>query len=391
VQANDTFNLWQIMSVLIAVALWLHLRPRIRAPRSDEWSPARAGSGLAVMVGIFLLCAAPLLMNGFRLLVAGQYVTQHYVWRNAPIGIDVITMFLGNPFHALWGGALRHVYTRLGIDLIESGAWIGIVPLALAVLAVRRRWADPVVRHWALLGSVFFVWALGSHVHAAGHNTGLIMPEVLLRYVPIAANARMPGRAMVFVYLALAVLAATSIAHAGWRRPGVVWLALAALLLLDFWIAPFPIASVECPSIYRVLKDRPERGALAELPLALGDGFGELTPVDHHMFVCQTIHERPLVGGVLARLPTNVLASYRADPLIATWLRLSGAHADVIPDEEAAGRALAGQRMEMDDIAFVLLNRRSASPQLRDYVEHELPLAVVSQDEDRTLFVRIGD
>jgi hypothetical protein len=108
------------------------------------------------------------------------------------------------------------------------------------------------------------------------------------------------------------------------------------------------------------------------------------------MLVCQTIHGRPLVGGVLARLPANVLATYRADPLIATWLRLSGARANVVSDGGLAGGMLAAQRMEMDDIAFVMLNRRSASPQLRDYVEHVLPLAAVSQDEERTLFVRIA-
>ena len=43
----------------------------------------------------------------------------------------------------------------------------------------------------------------------------------------------------------------------------------------------------------------------------------------------------------------------------------------------------------MDDITFVMLNRRSASPQLRDYVEHVLPVAILAQDEERTLFVRL--
>jgi hypothetical protein len=195
----------------------------------------------------------------------------------------------------------------------------------------------------------------------------------------------MPGRAMVVVYLAIAMLAATTAAQVRWRRPLMVP-ALAALVLADFWIAPLPLASIECPPIYRVLRDRPERGAVAELPLGLGDGFGEVTPVDHHMLVCQTVHERPVVGGFLARLPANVLAAYRADPLIATWLRLSGARAGA--GGEPADASLAARRMDLDGITFILLNRRTASPELRDYVEHVLPLAVISQDDERTLFVR---
>ncbi|HWF84748.1 MAG TPA: hypothetical protein VG222_07885 [Vicinamibacterales bacterium] len=88
-------------------------------------------------------------------------------------------------------------------------------------------------------------------------------------------------------------------------------------------------------------------------------------------------------------MPTNVLAAYRADPLIATWLRLSGARASAGADGGSADASLAAQRMDQDGIAFVLLNRRIASPELREYVEHVLPLAIVSQDDQRTLFVRL--
>ena len=121
----------------------------------------------------------------------------------------------------------------------------------------------------------------------------------------------------------------------------------------------------------------------------LGDGLGALTPFDGRVLVCQTIHGRPLVGGVLARLPSNVLATYRADPLIAAWLRLSGAAANAVPEATLPDGTLAGQRMAVDDIRFVMLNRRTASPQLRDYVERVLPVAILAQDQERTLFVRL--
>jgi len=386
--ARDTFNPLQLLWLLTGAAVWVRFSPRVRARPRDRWSVRRAAAGAAIVLGTFVVCSAPLLMRAFLFLVSGQYVTQQYYWRSGPVGIDVITLVLGNPFQTLWGLPLRHLYSRFGIDLVESGAWLGFVPAVLAAFAVRRWRHDAVVQQWAALGSVFFVWSLGSHVHVAGQNTAMIGPEALLRFVPIAANARMPGRAMVVVYLALAMLAATTVARARWGRSMMMSSALAALVLADFWIAPFPLAPIECPPIYRVLRDRPERGALAELPLGLGDGFGDITPADHRMLVCQAIHGRPVVGGFLARLPSGVLAAYRADPLIATWLRLSGAHTNAVGEGSVAGATVAEQQMDRDDIAFVLLNRRAASPQLRDYVERVLPLTVVSQDEERTLFVR---
>jgi hypothetical protein len=217
----------------------------------------------------------------------------------------------------------------------------------------------------------------------------MILPQTLLRYIPIASNARMPGRAMVGVYLALATLAALAVTDWKAAHRGFSWLvpALCLAVFADFFAAPFPIASVECPHIYQTLRDRPERGALAELPLGIGDGLmGDLTPVDHRMFLCQMTHGHPLVGGVLARIPPNVLPAYEADPLLSGWLRLSG-----FADQTSAHTALpdadrASERMRADGIAFVMLDRERASAPLREYVEHVMPLNLVAVEGVRSLY-----
>jgi hypothetical protein len=289
----------------------------------------------------------------------------------------------------MWGDGVRRLYERMSIDVIESGAWLGIVPLVFAVYAARRRWSDKAVRQWAVVGAVFFVWALGSLVHAAGRNTAMIAPEFMLRYVPLAANARMPGRAMVVVYLAIAMLAAIGAARwrTGRRRPALAMSVVAGLAFADFLVAPFPLAAVDCPAIYHTLRDRPERGTLAELPLGLGDGFGPVSPIDPWMLACQMIHERPMLGGVISRLPRNVLVSYNADPLIAAWLRLSGARADATREGPLPDRESAAARLKADGIAFLILHRGAASPELREYVERVLPLTPVAEDGDRVLYV----
>ena len=64
-----------------------------------------------------------------------------------------------------------------------------------------------------LVFALFFVWALGSHLLVAGRNTALLLPAALRQFVPVLSNARMPGRAMVMAYLAIAMLAAFGLAE----------------------------------------------------------------------------------------------------------------------------------------------------------------------------------
>ena len=390
VSMKDTYNPLQLFWVLVALAIWLRLRPTITARPGESWEWMRFWPALSVMTAVFALCAGPLLWKGVGLVVRGQYVTQQYYWRSAPAGIDAATLFFGNPFHGLFGPVVQRFYrVGAGISLVEGGAWLGVAPVGLAIYAVRHQWRDPAVRRLLVIGLMFFAWALGPHLLVLGRNTGMILPQTLLRYIPIASNARMPGRAMVVVYLALATLGALGVA--GWKAAhggsSLLVPALCLAVLADFFVAPFPLVPIECPQIYQTLRDRPERGSLAELPLGIVDGLiGDLTPVDHRMFLCQMTHGRPLVGGVLGRLPSNVLPRYEADPLLSGWLRLSG-----IDDKTSVHMALpdaahASERMRADDIAFVMLDRERASAPLREYVEHVMPLTLVAVEGVRALY-----
>jgi hypothetical protein len=146
ISMRDPFNPLEIFWVLLAVALWVHFRPHLSPRSQGEWSASRSTAAIAALVGTFLIVAAPVVWHGVRVLVSGDYVTQKYYWRSAPVGIDPLTLLTGNPFHGVWGESVRRLYQRMGIDVIESGAWLGIVPLVFAAYAVRHRWRDPAVK-----------------------------------------------------------------------------------------------------------------------------------------------------------------------------------------------------------------------------------------------------
>jgi hypothetical protein len=259
--------------------------------------------------------------------------------------------------------------------------------LLLAAWCVRRQRHDPAVRRWAAVGALFFIWALGPHLMIFGVNTGLPLPTAVLRYLPIISNVRMPGRAVVVVYLSLAVLSA--VALASWRaRPAAPrWLAVTALLLVLIDFAAPPLRMTELPEspLDVTLRNRPEHGAVCELPLGIRDGFGERGDFDEWTLFRQTIHRRPLVGGFVARLSPSVIKAYESDPLLSALLRLSTLEADgssALPDR---GQAL--ELLHRHDISFVTLTKRTARPELIHYVTTVLPLALVAEDEQRALYV----
>lgn len=383
--ARDLFNPLQILWALVAIALLLRWRPRLRARPLDERRPRARLVALAIVAAIFALVASPIAVNGLALIWRGDYVSQTYFWRSAPKGIDLATLLLGNPFHGVWGGAVRDTYRWLEIDIVEQGAWLGVAPVILAALAVRHCWRHDAVREWSAIGSVFFVWALGPHLMAFGTNTGMILPQTLLRYIPIAANARLPGRAIVFVYLSLAVLGAVAVAEWQKRSRGNLRLAaIAFLIIVDFAPAPFPLGVVDRPLIYETLRDRPEPGAVLELPVGIRDGMFARGFLDHRILAYQIIHRRSLVGGFVARLSPTVISGYAADPLIDGLLSLSEhsrATTRPLPDREQAAELLA-----KNGVAFVVLNREHAPPAPVEYAERVLPLAVVATEGPRTLY-----
>lgn len=400
ISARELFNPLQAFWILLWTYVSVRLGIRVRAERRAGFAPARLGQALIVMFASFTATAAPIAMSALELIRRGEYVTQQYFWRSSPQGVDLATVVLGSPFHPVWGDSVRGLYGQLGIDVIESTAWLGVAPLALAAWVVRRRWRskqpaalashrDRHVRQWVFIAAVFSVWALGPHLIVAGTNTGMILPQALLRYVPLVNNARIPGRAMVLAYLALGMLVAFAAAdlRAQWRHSGVWLVVIAVLIMADYAPAPFPVVRLNEPAVYQVLRNRSEDGTVLELPLGIRDGFGVRGSFDDRVLFYQTIHQRPLVGGFVARLPATLVAAYQADPLLGNLLRLSSAGAATDPDIEPPSAEKVADSLRTNGIRWIVVNRERASPRLLKYVEERLPLTLIAQEGERRLYL----
>lgn len=383
VSARDTFNLRTIAGLLCLLLLATRWRVRFGTPHAQPGIGrlARTG-GLSAL--ILLLGVSPLLWRGFRLWQSGDYVSQAYVWRNAPAGLDMAALALPHARNPFVGDWVRRLYDRWGIEPVETTT-IGLVPTLLLAFAWQRRGQGASGARWWVVGAFFLVWSLGPYLRLAGANTGLLSPQAALRYVPLVANARIPGRASVVATLATAVLIAGAVASVrDPRRRRLLALLVGALVALEYLAVPLPTYELPTRRI-DVELGRIAGGALLLVPLGIHDGFGVRGALDPEAVYSQAVHRRPMLGGAASRVPRSVDAGYESLALVGTLLQMSG------------GRPLDASRVERDrslgeatlarlDVTHVVVNRLLASEDTLRYLAANLQLRLLLREGERELY-----
>jgi hypothetical protein len=258
-------------------------------------------------------------------------------------------MVEGPPRHLIVGELVGMFYRSARISAIEQSAWISLVGLFGVGAAMLRYRDQPEVRAWLLLAAAFFAVAMGPFVRIDGVDTGIPGPFALLRYLPGLANARMPGRAIVVVQLAAAVLTAMVLARRTrhwWDGAG--WL---IFLLMEATPHPTPLLALPRPdAVDAAIVSSAAAGSVLELPTGLRDGFGMIGWLDHRALVHQMRHERPLVGGFVARMSPTLAERYLNTPVFVAALGVSDL-------ERPLERSLSAREAADQGVAFLVVNR----------------------------------
>ena len=209
----------------------------------------------------------------------------------------------------------RPYWDALPGNIQESSVDVGFAVLAaLIYLAAHRSnhlarqaapWWAVVLGFWVLsLGPVLRIWAMP-------------FPEVPMPYtaleklVPAVQLSGVPSRVMVMVTLAAAVL--TSVAFAllfgGSRRSRAAAGALLALLTLEYLPRPIPTTLPDVPGYVSAVRDIAGPGGLLDLVSGYSSDrpFGSDSGSGIALYY-QTIHERPMASGYVARLPSSAWA-----------------------------------------------------------------------------------
>jgi hypothetical protein len=250
---------------------------------------------------------------------------------------DLLAYILPPQQHPLFGSWTVGTYETFAINT-QYWAYIGLVPLALALLAViaRPRTSLP----WLLAGLFFFVLALGPILRLNGH----VYPEIELPYGLAPAlfstiGFNWPNRFNLGLMAAVSVLVGLACAYL-YARFQKSWLLVipAALILVDYVVVPQQtIFAPPDSDFYHHIAADGEDYALVDLPLTRSDG-------EVHRYF-QTIHTKPLVGGWDHRVPNSAREFMLSNPFLATWLRddFTSGPGDT-PDQALANLAAAGVR-----------------------------------------------
>jgi hypothetical protein len=260
---------------------------------------------VACLVGV-LAVLSPLLVPMVKAAVGGASV---YAEGSDKYVADVFAYAAFPRFHLL-APLADGIYSRLREDVWEATVylgWVNIAVLAWLCFAARRK--DIGLVTYVLCGmGLFCVLASGDSLHVLWHES-IPMPDLVLSQLPFFKNVRTPSRAIMFVYLFLAIGVGYAISLASRYPQRLIdrWVVavVSGLIVLDFFPARrLPMTPVVCSPGLAVIRDDPAKGfGVLNLPNSKPD----YEPGNFYMLQ-QTCHGRPIAQGNTSR---NVVVSLR--------------------------------------------------------------------------------
>lgn len=287
---------WQQLLLLgLWIASWLTYNTVAK-----RWeNPRRTLVGLSVTFGICLLLTGPLLwpitskglFQGEASLTAGAL---------GEGGTDLLTYFVPDDDHPLirWG-LLSGLHDRL-YDVESGRNFAGLAAIALIIRAISNRRKESAF--WALGALSFGILALGPELHVNGVVFPAIpMPYRLLDATLLGRILRRPARLNIVVSLFTAVLTGIGAADVlgqlvHHRRRYALFGLLAVVVFAEQTVLPFRTAVPFQSDFFDQLRREAGRFAVADFPI------GYLAHDKWYMYA-QTLHERPMIGGHVSRVP----------------------------------------------------------------------------------------
>jgi hypothetical protein len=258
-----------------------------------------------------LLVLTPVLGYAWRSLrqPGGEYLLE---WGAEQTQTDLLAYVVPPQQHPLFGSFPTVIDGQRFV--LEERYWVylGLVPLLLTLYAAvsRPREALP----WLLTGSVFFILALGPYLRFNGEVYPAIrLPYSLAPGLFSAAGFNTPNRFNMGMMAAVSVLVGLACAYLYARFEKSWLLGIAALLILgEYLVAPLPtVLPPPYSAFYDQMATDGEDYAIVDLPLTRPDG-------EVHRYY-QTIHQKPIVGGWVKRVPASAFDFVSANPLLAPW------------------------------------------------------------------------
>ena len=276
---------------------------------------------LALLVVIVGLILTPFLWP-----IVQEQLTNDTAYMAVParegVGNDLLSFLVPNRLHPWFGPHFVEVNDRLGPILSPRSAYLGFIPIGLAIIGIiayRQK-----ARFWMLATLIFILLSMGMQIKFNGKP---ILPYYLPWAIPIIHVIRHPFRFTILVFLSLSVLVGYGArwvvermgSHRRWVSTLVVIL-IACIIMVEYRVHPLPTKRASYSPFYNQLAREKGNFAIADIPTGR-------TPAKYAMFH-QTIHGKKIIDGHISRTPSNAYDFIESNPL------LRDLHADSVPDSE---------------------------------------------------------
>ncbi len=163
---------------------------------------------------------------------------------------DLLNFVIPTPADTLGTlGPLPAISRRFAGAMVETGACFGLPLLAIALIFFRINWAETRTRLLCWFTGIAMLASLGPRLHIAGIEL-FGLPWKLFQHLPLINNA-LPGRFPMYVFLALAIVAALWLgSEAVTRGAKLAGVAALAIFLIPNLSARFWVAPVDLPTFF---------------------------------------------------------------------------------------------------------------------------------------------
>lgn len=310
---------------------------------------------------------------------------------------DLLAVVSPSPFGPLDDLGLVPDYARdvLGTNSAEGSAYLGVVAVMLALVALRVRamrvWLWVALGAWLLSLGPLLKWRdTPLTLRIEDIETHIALPWAAFQHLPLLDATRAPGRFNLLTALAISALFSVGAAHvlARLRRDGIritVAVLLALIVLVEYQLfAPFATDDAAQPAYFRELAEVDGVRAVYNVPATHN-------LAAKYALYQQTLHHKPLIAG-------HALRRTIQDPALLAVLDralLGGAH-DVLPPisagtvpallaEAGADRVILHKQFVRDAGAAVArLREMLGDPEFEDarHAAFVVPPTVRSADHD---------
>jgi hypothetical protein len=263
----------------------------------------------------WILCCGFLILAPFWLpmFLEGMRNENAYAPGHNTFVADVFGLIVFHPYHLL-ATYVTPIHNRFSGNPWEMSVYLGMANVALLIWSIITGKAFKLRGYTFCLGGIafFMLFAVGSSLHILGKTFDFpLLPTALAQYIPFLRNVRTPSRAIVYVYLFLALATGLTIKNlfyerewnGSYRLRSVILAALSAFIFFDFYPANLDSTKVSCPPAYGKIRDDPSlTSGVLDLPMTYIAG--------NYYMAYQICHEKPIVHATISRKLKQSLSDY---------------------------------------------------------------------------------